>query len=94
MSVIEGMFIQGYFTDSPPTKAEHIDALLLGEMRRHRGNKRIRKKRAKQALLRQWRFHMLAAPLIRRLNYAEVGQAVFQVQPLPPTHGLPYYGGQ
>lgn len=76
------------------TKAEYIKAGLAAEMRHYRGNKRIRKKRAKQALVRRWRFRMLAAPLIRRLNYAEVGQAVIQVQPLPPTHGLPYYGGQ
>ena len=91
MSVIEGMFQQGYFTDSPPTKAEYLNARLLGEMRRFRGKKRLRKKKAKKVLTRRWHLLTLTLPIHRFLDYAGIGRAAVQVQPLPPPSGLPYY---
>lgn len=77
--------------ESLSTKAEYVATHLLGEMRRYKGNKRIRKKRAKAALHRRWQFLRMAAPIARRLDYAEIGRQVFSVEPLPNPVGLLYY---
>jgi hypothetical protein len=69
---------------------DYIKAQLSHEMRRHRGNKRIRKKRAKAALHRRWQFLRMAAPISRRFNYAEIGRQMFSVEPLPNPVSLPY----
>lgn len=67
----------------PESKAEYVKANLDAEMRCHRGNKRIRKKRAKKALALRWAFLQLARPISRRRDYAEIGRMVLSVEPLP-----------
>ena len=74
----------------PATKAEYVRVNLDAEMRRHRGNKRIRKKRAKKALALRWAFLLFARPISKRLDYAAIGRTLFSVEPLPQG-ALPIY---
>jgi hypothetical protein len=62
---------------------EYVKANLVSEMRRHRGRKRLRKKKAKRALRQRWGFLQMGRMLSRRINYAEIGKRVFTVEPLP-----------
>ena len=62
---------------------EYVKANLVGEMRRHRGKKRLRKKKAKAALRQRWGFLQWGRMLSRRINYAEIGRKMFTVEPLP-----------
>lgn len=62
---------------------EYVKANLASEMRRHRGRKRIRKKKAKRALRQRWGFLQMGRMLSRRINYTEIGKQVFTVEPLP-----------
>ena len=62
---------------------EYVTANLVSEMRRHRGRKRLRKKKAKRALRQRWGFLQFGRMLSRRINYAEIGKRVFTVEPLP-----------
>lgn len=62
---------------------EYVKANLSSEMRRHRGRKRIRKKKAKRALRQRWGFLQMGRMLSRRINYAGIGKRVFTVEPLP-----------
>lgn len=71
---------------------EYVKANLASEMRKHRGKKRLRKKKAKAALRQRWGFLQWGRILSRRLNYAEIGKRVFTVEPLPPSTGLAIYG--
>lgn len=66
------------------TREDYVRTHLSSEMRRHRGNKRIRKKRAKAALRRRWLLVRMAAPIARRLDYAEVGRRIISVEPVHP----------
>lgn len=62
---------------------EYVKANLSSEMRRHRGRKRIRKKKAKRALRQRWGFLQMGRMLSRRINYAGIGKRVFTVEPMP-----------
>ena len=66
-----------------PTHDEYVKANLVGEMRKHRGRKRLRKKKAKAALRQRWGFLQLGRMLSRRINYAEISRKMFTVEPLP-----------
>ncbi|MCH9836347.1 hypothetical protein K0U83_11830 [bacterium] len=61
---------------------EYVKANLVSEMRRHRGRKRIRKKKAKAALRQRWGFLQFGRLLSRRINYTEIGKRVFTVEPM------------
>ncbi len=75
----------------PPTLSEYMAENLQAEMRRQRGKKRIRKKKAQKALrIRYWILGM-AGVLHRRVNYAEIGRKAFVVEPMPPPSGLSLY---
>ena len=65
------------------TRDEYVKANLVSEMRRHRGRKRLRKKKAKRALRQRWGFLQLGRMLSRRINYAEIGRKMFPVEPMP-----------
>ena len=65
------------------TRDEYVKANLVGEMRKHRGRKRLRKKKAKAALRQRWGFLQLGRMLSRRINYAEISRKMFTVEPLP-----------
>ncbi len=69
---------------------EYVKANLVSEMRRHRGRKRLRKKKAKRALRQRWGFLQFGRMLSRRINYAEIGKRVFTVEPLPDP-AMPIY---
>ena len=65
------------------TRDEYVKANLDWEMRKHRGRKRLRKKKAKAALRQRWGFLQLGRMLSRRINYAEIGKRVLTVEPMP-----------
>lgn len=66
------------------TRDEYVKATLDWEMRKHRGRKRLRKKKAKAALRVRWGFMQMGRLLAsRRINYAEIGRKMFTVEPLP-----------
>ena len=63
---------------------EYLKANLADEMRKHRGKKRLRKKKAKRALRTRWGFLQMGRMLAsRRVNYAEIARKAFLVDPLP-----------
>ena len=62
---------------------EYVKANLADEMRKHRGKKRLRKKKAKRALRMRWGFLQMGRLLSRRINYSEVGRRLFTVEPMP-----------
>ena len=61
----------------------YIKANLAAEMKKHRGSKRLRKKKAKRVLRMQWGFMQMGRLLSRRVNYAEIGRRLFTVEPMP-----------
>ena len=65
------------------TRDEYIKANLADEMRKHRGKKRLRKKKAKRALRMRWGFLQMGRLLSRRVNYAEIARKLFTVEPMP-----------
>ena len=70
---------------------EYVKANLAAEVRKHRGKKRLRKKKAKRALRMRWGFLQMGRLLSRRVNYSEIGRRLFSVEPLPyPV--IPIYG--
>ena len=62
---------------------EYVMANLASEMRRHRGRKRLRKKKAKASLRMRWGFLQFGRLLSRRINYSEIGRKLFTVEPMP-----------
>ncbi len=66
----------------PPTREEYIRLYLAEEMRKHSGCKRIRKKKAQRSLIRDWKVLLVAQPLARRVNYAQIGRDMFKVEPI------------
>ncbi len=64
-------------------KDEYVRLHLKGEMPRHKGRKRLRKKKASAVLRRRWYAHRLAQPIRRRVDYAAVCRKLFLVEPLP-----------
>lgn len=65
---------------------EYVRSRLAAEMCRHRGRRRIRKKKAVAALRVRWRIAMFARPI----DYTAVGRRLFPVDPLPQG-ALPIY---
>jgi len=66
------------------TRDEYIKANLADEMRKHRGKKRIRKKKAKRALRMRWGFMQMGRLLAsRRVNYSEIARKLITVEPMP-----------
>jgi hypothetical protein len=61
---------------------EYLKSHLHDQMKKEKGCKRIRKKRAKASLKRLWRPLSMARPISRRLSYAEIARQVIFVQPL------------
>ena len=70
------------------TKREFLRKNLTTEMRRHRGSKRLRKKKAVRTLTIQWVAHRMRSGISRRINYTQIGQRLFPVEPMPPASGL------
>ena len=62
---------------------EYVKANLVSEMRKHRGKKRLRKKKAKASLRMRWGFLQFGRLLSRRINYSEIGRKLFTVEPMP-----------
>ena len=74
------------------SRRDFIRARLPDAMRRQRGSKRLRKKKAQAALYAQWFALSFAKALSRRINYDAVGRNVFPVEPLPDgTLGKCFY---
>jgi len=76
------------------TRDEYIKANLASEMRKHRGKKRLRKKKAKRALRMRWGFMQMGRLLAsRRVNYSEIGRKLVVVDPLPMSSSIIYDSG-
>jgi len=76
------------------TRDEYVKANLVSEMRRHRGRKRLRKKKAKRALRQRWGFLQFGRLLAsRRVNYSEIGRKLVVVDPLPMSSSIIYDSG-
>lgn len=73
------------------SRDDYIKRNLQYAMRHHRGNKRIKKKRAKRALSFAWAFVHFTRPISRRWNYSDIARELMQVQPLPDATTLAYY---
>jgi len=65
------------------TRDVFIKANLEAEMRRHRGKKRIRKKKAKRSLRAKWYAYQFTRLISQRRDYAKIGRAAVSVTPLP-----------
>jgi|APSaa5957512493_1039668.scaffolds.fasta_scaffold51044_2 hypothetical protein len=76
------------------TRDEYIKANLASEMRKHRGKKRLRKKKAKRALRMRWGFMQMGRLLAsRRVNYSEIGRKLVVVDPPPMSSSIIYDSG-
>ena len=74
------------------TRDEYIKANLAAEMRKHRGSKRLRKKKAKRVLRMRWGFLQMGRLLAsRRINYSEIGRKLVVVEPMPMPSGIAVY---
>jgi hypothetical protein len=79
---------------NPPPLEKFVRDRLAGEMLKHRGKKRLRKKRAKRELRLRWLLLSLAYPISRRVGYSEIGRHLVSVQPLPPVLDYGFWGGE
>lgn len=84
-----GQFLQ-WPLGKPPTLVEFRQAHLAEAMRKERGRKRLRKKKAQRALRQTWVIMCLIRPLRQQVNYSEIGRQMFRVEPLPQG-ALPTY---
>ena len=66
------------------SKDEYVRFKLSEEMKRQKGKKRLRKKKAKNLLQRQWAILQMCRLISgRRINYSEIGRKMFVVEPMP-----------
>jgi len=86
---VESLSRSMYLVTGKVPRDEYVKANLVSEMRRHRGRKRLRKKKAKRALRQRWGFLQSARLLSRRINYTEIGRRLFTVEGVnsPPVPG-------
>lgn len=77
------------YNSTPISKEEYIKKYLSEAIKKFRGRKRLRKKKAVKHLELKWRLSQFIKPLYRRTNYSEIGRALFSVEPLPEV--TPYY---
>lgn len=68
----------------------YVKSRLSSEMSLQKGRKRLRKKKAKRALERRWRFLQFAEVLRPSRDYTAVSRKTFLVEPLP-VGALPVY---
>lgn len=69
---------------------EYVRSKLPHETAKHRGRKRLRKKKAVAALRQRWGFLQIGWTLTCRSNYSAMGRELFRVEPLP-MGALPIY---
>ncbi len=62
------------------TRDEYVKENLDWEMRRCRGRKRLRKKKAKRALRQRWGFLQMVRMISRRINYAAIARKLVTVE--------------
>lgn len=73
------------------SKDEYVRFKLPEEMKWCKGKKRLRKKKAKKLLQRQWAMLQMCRLIAgRRINYSEIGRKMFIVEPLPDM-SVPIY---
>ena len=73
------------------SKNEYVRFNLSREMNRQKGKKRLRKKRAKKLLQRQWDILQMCRSITgRRINYTEAGRKIF-MDSTPPRSVSPFY---
>jgi hypothetical protein len=59
-------------------------------MKREKGKKRLRKKKALKRMREVWSFYLLTRPMSHFVNYQELGKKLFPVEPLPDGAKLIY----
>jgi hypothetical protein len=65
------------------SKEEYIKTYLSEAIRKFRGRKRLRKKKAVKYLELKWRLLQIAKPISKRVGYDEIARKMFSVEPLP-----------
>ena len=63
---------------------------LANYMKREKGRKRLRKKKALKRMREVWSFYLLTRPMSHFVNYQELGKKLFSVEPLPDGAKLIY----
>jgi len=71
------------------SKEEYVKVYLSEAIRKFRGRKRLRKKKAIKYLELKWRLLQFAKPISKRVGYSEIARKMFSVEPLPEVK--PYY---
>ena len=56
---------------------------LANYMKREKGRKRLRKKKALKKMREVWSFYLLTRPISHFMNYQELGRKLLPVEPLP-----------
>ena len=75
--------IQNFVTGNV-SKDEYVRFKFPEEMKRQKGKKRLRKKKAKKLLQSQWAMLQMCRLIAgRRINYAEISRKMFTVEPMP-----------
>jgi len=95
--MLSGNFNNPYFIDNviknynsiSPSREEYIKTYLSEAIKKFRGRKRLRKKKAVKYLELKWRLLQFAKPISKRVGYDEVARKMFAVEPLPEVK--PYY---
>ena len=91
MILSEVIRLQQALTEFPKESQEgYVKSRLSSEMSLRKGRKRLRKKKAREALEMRWRFLQFANVLRPSRNYAAIGRSIFSVDPLP-VGALPVY---
>ena len=67
----------------PRTFEEFRRRELSNYMKREKGKKRLRKKKALRRMREVWALYSLVRPIRHFVNYQELGKKLFPVQPLP-----------
>ena len=83
--------IQNFVTGNV-SKEEYVRFRLSEEMKRQKGKKRLRKKKAKKLLQLRWDMLQMCRLIAgRRMNYSEIGRKMFIVESTPPSRVNPFY---
>ena len=83
--------IQNFVTGNV-SKEEYVRFRLSEEMKRQKGKKRLRKKKAKKLLQLRWDMLQMCRLIAgRRMNYSEIGRKMSIVESTPPSRVNPIY---
>lgn len=80
------------FVTGNVSKDKYVRFRLSEEMKRQKGKKRLRKKKAKKLLQHRWDMLQMCRLIAgRRMNYSEIGRKMFIVESTPRSRVNPFY---